>query len=49
MKITDLLQENAIRLNALASSKQEVLEQITGVPHDIASNTGKPNPSKKDK
>lgn len=36
MKITDLLQENAIRLNALASSKQEVLEQII----NLCSQTG---------
>ena len=28
MKITDLLEEKAIKLNALASSKEEVLNQM---------------------
>ena len=31
MKITDLLQENAIRLNALASTKEEVLNQMVNL------------------
>lgn len=31
------------------SGKQDVLEQITGVAQDIASKTGKPNPSNNDK